>query len=371
MLQCSALNGFIVLVRQRRFRRLNTAMYAEPHANLPETKHVDYLDGWRGGAILLLLVGHFAALPTISGHSFYTGRLGVECFFVLSGRLMAEILFLRQIPIGIFYWRRISRIFPALWLFLGALTFATVLYPQIDVTSLKALASVAFLVNYLPEYSGNSLGHIWSLCVEEHAYIFLSLIAIIHRQWKINVPLILALVSIICVLNGAIQTWIGRDYYQVYLHSDVRAASIFMSSALYLALKDFKPVGRAFGAVPLLAIGSGFAVSMLYAMPDTIKYSVGTFLIALGLATLQWCWEPAKRFLSSSAMTYLGLWSFSLYLWQQPFSMLLGEINSLVAVSLLFAVSLTSYYLVEKPARKLLNSWAGATLIKPQQQRNC
>jgi hypothetical protein len=149
MLQCSALNGFIVLVRQRRFRRLNTAMYAEPHANLPETKHVDYLDGWRGGAILLLLVGHFAALPTISGHSFYTGRLGVECFFVLSGRLMAEILFLRQIPIGIFYWRRISRIFPALWLFLGALTFATVLYPQIDVTSLKALASVAFLVNYL------------------------------------------------------------------------------------------------------------------------------------------------------------------------------------------------------------------------------
>jgi hypothetical protein len=78
-------------------------------------------------------------------------------------------------------------------------------------------------------------------------------------------------------------------------------ASIFVSSALYLALKDFKPVGRAFGAVPLLAIGSGFAVSMMQAVPDTIKYSVGTFLIALGLATLQWLREPAKRFLSSSA----------------------------------------------------------------------
>jgi peptidoglycan/LPS O-acetylase OafA/YrhL len=340
-------NGFIVVVRQWSLRRLNTT-----------TKHVDYLDGWRGGAILLLLVGHLEALPTISGHSFYTGRLGVECFFVLSGRLMAEILFVRQTPIGLFYWRRISRIFPALWLFLGALTFATVLYPRIDVTPLDALASAAFLVNYLPEYSGdNSLGHIWSLCVEEHAYIFLSLIAIIDRRWKINVPLILALVSIICILNGAIQTWIGRDYPQVYLHSDVRAASILMSSALYLALKDFRPVGRAFGAVPLLAIGLGFAVSMLHSIPDTIKYSVGTFLIALGLATLQWLWEPAKRFLSSAPMTYLGLWSFSLYLWQQPFS--IGEINS-VAVSLVFAVSLTCYYLLEKPARKLLNSWAGA-----------
>jgi peptidoglycan/LPS O-acetylase OafA/YrhL len=260
---------------------------------------------------------------------------------------------------GVCSWRRISRIFPALWLFLGALTFATVLYQQIDVTYLDALASAALLVNYLPEYSGNSLGHIWSLCVEEHAYIFLSLIAIIHRRWKINVPLILALVGIICILNGAIQTWIGRDYSQVYLHSDVRAASIFMSSALYLALKDFRPVGRAFEAVPLLAIGSGFAVSMLHAMPDTIKYSVGTFSIALGLATLQWLWEPAKRFLSSSAMTYLGLWSFSLYLWQQPFSDLLGEINS-VALSLFFVLSVASYYLVEKPARKLLNSWAGA-----------
>jgi peptidoglycan/LPS O-acetylase OafA/YrhL len=136
-------------------------------------------------------------------------------------------------------------------------------------------------------------------------------------------------------------------------------ASIFVSSALYLALKDFKPVGRAFGAVPLLAIGSGFAVSMMQAVPDTIKYSVGTFLIALGLATLQWLREPAKRFLSSSAMTYLGLWSFSLYLWQQPFSNVLGAINS-VTLSLLFALSVMSYYLVEKPARKLLNSWAGA-----------
>lgn len=54
-----------------------------------------YLDGVRGLAIVLLMVGHFL---TTRGVNF--GRLGVELFFVLSGRLMAEILFVDRCEIG-------------------------------------------------------------------------------------------------------------------------------------------------------------------------------------------------------------------------------------------------------------------------------
>ena len=53
-----------------------------------ETAHVDYLDGRRGMASLRLLPGPFAR--NTSGHS-SKRRLGVECFFALSGRLMAKI----------------------------------------------------------------------------------------------------------------------------------------------------------------------------------------------------------------------------------------------------------------------------------------
>jgi peptidoglycan/LPS O-acetylase OafA/YrhL len=51
-----------------------------------------YLDGWRGLSIALVLIGHFVPVPGIN-----LGVLGVEFFFVLSGRLMAEILFIEHI----------------------------------------------------------------------------------------------------------------------------------------------------------------------------------------------------------------------------------------------------------------------------------
>jgi peptidoglycan/LPS O-acetylase OafA/YrhL len=49
---------------------------------------LSYLDGWRGLAIICVLAGHFLFIK-----SFNLGPFGVELFFVLSGRLMADILF--------------------------------------------------------------------------------------------------------------------------------------------------------------------------------------------------------------------------------------------------------------------------------------
>ena len=81
----------------------------------PALEHVQqrsrlaYLDGWRGLSITLVLIGHFFPVPGIN-----LGVLGVEFFFVLSGRLMAEILFIERYPLKKFFKRRFSRIYPAL-----------------------------------------------------------------------------------------------------------------------------------------------------------------------------------------------------------------------------------------------------------------
>ena len=68
----------------------------------------DYLDGWRGLAIVLLLADHFFPVPGIN-----FGALGVNFFFVLSGWLMTHLLFVQLTPIDVFYRRRIARIVPA------------------------------------------------------------------------------------------------------------------------------------------------------------------------------------------------------------------------------------------------------------------
>ena len=70
------------------------------------------LDNWRGWAIIFVLLGHFTSLPGVN-----FGRFGVDLFFVLSGRLMADLLFLKRIELPTFFYRRFSRVLPVSLLF--------------------------------------------------------------------------------------------------------------------------------------------------------------------------------------------------------------------------------------------------------------
>ncbi len=62
-----------------------------------DKEYFDYLDGWRGLAILFVLQSHF--LP-IAG--FRSGSMGVHVFFALSGLLMSRILYDKREPLKIF-----------------------------------------------------------------------------------------------------------------------------------------------------------------------------------------------------------------------------------------------------------------------------
>src|ERR1700722_3943799 len=77
----------------------------------PGAERIQYLDGWRGVSLICVLIGHFFL------RNFNIAQLGVELFFVLSGRLMAEILFIEGTALPKFYRRRFSRIFPAMTCF--------------------------------------------------------------------------------------------------------------------------------------------------------------------------------------------------------------------------------------------------------------
>lgn len=98
---------------------------------------VRVLDGFRGLAIVLVLVGHFLPLPGIN-----LGRLGVELFFVLSGRLMAEILFERGARLGPFFQRRFARVYPTLLVFSTTLWLAATLARQPAPTAPQFWASL-------------------------------------------------------------------------------------------------------------------------------------------------------------------------------------------------------------------------------------
>jgi peptidoglycan/LPS O-acetylase OafA/YrhL len=90
-------------------------------------------------------------------------------------------------------------------------------------------------------------------------------------------------------------------------------------------------------------------------IPDGIKYSIGTICVAFLLAGLPLLPFSLKLILTNKYLSYFGLISFSLYLWQQPFYAMKSQypLGSLLLV--LIPVSLASFYLIERPSREYLN----------------
>ncbi len=108
------------------------------------SNHIPEWDGWRGLAILLVLIGHFTFSKWV-----WEERMGVDVFFVLSGMLMSNILFINRMSLKDFYIRRFSRVIPALVVFLLA-SLAVALLLNYEFKPVELLASLVFVRTYFP-----------------------------------------------------------------------------------------------------------------------------------------------------------------------------------------------------------------------------
>jgi peptidoglycan/LPS O-acetylase OafA/YrhL len=319
------------------------------------TQHFDYLDGWRGLAIIFLLVGHFYPVPGIN-----LGSFGVTLFFVLSGLLMSNLLFIKKVPISQFYQRRISRIFPAFFVMITMIIIIFLLSGKPVQWSEVAMAAL-FINNYFPGELAPTVmpfGHIWSLSVEEHAYVLLTLIAALSVRYKfkpIHAICALTLISAsLCVVY-----WLyfsGPHDYALWLHTEVSAYGIGISAFFLLLLKDRKIPTLPIFVYPILLM-TGLALHW-WSVPTPIRIIFGVGILALLVNILNNAPPLLKAVLSASWLKKIGLWSFSIYLWQQPFylAQYRENLSSSIALSLALLTGITSYYLIEKPARKFLNT---------------
>jgi peptidoglycan/LPS O-acetylase OafA/YrhL len=323
--------------------------------------HIPYLDGWRAVAIGGVMIDHFVASTGIN-----LGRLGVEMFFVLSGRLMAQILFIENSDLRLFYYRRFSRVYPTIAIFIvGMLAAAWFLHkPLID--AVDVITSLTYTYNYVSilRYRTEVIDHLWSLCIEEHTYVYLGLLALIVRRSPRWLWILLATTIAANVIDGAVSTFFHhQDYYQVYWRTDVRMASILMGAASFM-LKQRGRL-RLTGMWPT-AMGLFGIVLNINAIPDPIKYSVGTACLALAVANVDHADMFVRRTLSSALFVWVGLISFSLYIWQQPFALMRPHPVILRIFPLAGAAvcAIASFYLAERPARRWLNAHAPQWLRK-------
>lgn len=314
------------------------------------------LDGWRGFAILLVTIGHFAPFPT--------GRLadtGVELFFVLSGRLMAELLIVRAQPLPGFFLRRAARIVPAYAVYVALCTVAVAIPALVGAKSFPAngvLAAAGFVTNYQPQAAVVGIfEHTWSLAVEEHGYVLLAAIAlIVARRSRLATVAALVLAGA-AMLNGLrLVPLDSPDGPYAYWRTDVRVASILLGFAFHLALLRLDPawLKRLALAVPVLfAAGMALHTAIL---PEAIQCTLGSVLLALAVNLVEHSAAPLRRLFELRALALLGLISFSFYLWQQPF-MLVARLGGWpVMLALSIGCGIVSYRYVERPLRRRLNA---------------
>jgi peptidoglycan/LPS O-acetylase OafA/YrhL len=326
-----------------------------PEAGVQASHRIGYLDGWRGVAILMVLIGHFYPVSFLN-----LGNTGVDFFFCLSGRLMADILFVKNVALPEFYLRRLSRIYPGL---LGFVLLAAMLFfaTPLHVGPLAILSALSFTINYAAIYLHRTgiFDHLWSLCVEEHSYVLLGALTWLHRKTHFNVPAVLFAIGMLAVLNGIYQyRFLGHGYFEVYWRTDVQLAPIFIAASLFLAFRDHAKFRLAWLCPACLVMA---LICKSNIAPAEICYSFGTLFLAAAVASIQYSERYLRAFFAFAPLRQFGIWSYSLYLWQQPFYLCksFGSVPTelLLAASLLSG--LLSFYLIEEPARTYLNKRIG------------
>lgn len=323
-----------------------------------ELNRIDYLDGWRGLAIVSVLIGHF--FPTAD---MPLGRMGVDIFFVLSGMLMSHILFVKRVPLPTFYKRRISRIMPVFFIYVTLICGLSYLL-NLSNEHENYFYLLTFLRSYFPATpgiwdTGLAVDHLWSLNVEEHCYIILSLFSVMAIIKGKEYVLLLGLGGGIIVLHYLYTRYPAIAPVNIDTRTEIAASPLFISAGYFLIKDRFKPFVASW--MPVLAFLMGIFCYTKYAH-WAASWILAPFFFAFAVNHLDSMTSLMKRMLSNNFIRLIGIYSYSIYLWQQPFyyyGVKFEELFPYVGVVFLIVsclVGVISFYMIENPIRKYLNN---------------
>ena len=323
-------------------------------------RHYPELDGFRGLAVLLVVVGH-VVLFSRGVHS-HLGSLGVLLFFVLSGFLITGVLLNEKdargrISLSNFYLRRVLRLAPALLIFLAVVTALIYVGEIVDVPWYEVVVGLFYMANIV----GHSLplGHLWSLSLEEQFYAMWPwLVARLPMRRLLFIAAAItcavAIARMLTIWNG----WFAYNSGMVYRRPWFRIDSIMVGCWLCVAISDDIWRARVTRLVAAISPALVWATLLVWTLLEgrifpTAFLTVQTVLCAMVLGRLILAPTPLlSQIFSNPILRHLGKISYGLYLWQQLFVdnpnshwglLQRFPINVIVAL----AIAELSYWLVE------------------------
>jgi peptidoglycan/LPS O-acetylase OafA/YrhL len=285
---------------------------------------------------------------------------------------MTQLLFVTAVPLPTFYRRRLSRIVPAFVVMLCVVTsWWAISGRQID---WREVVAAAFFVNNYTLHAPTRMpfGHIWSLSVEEHSYILLSLAALLVRRTRLVPDPVIIGGAALCAACGL---WYWSRFsgpaldFGLWLHTEVAAYGIFLSGGLLLLLRNRQLPVLPWLLFPIM-VGAGIALHW-WSIAAPVRTILGVGLFALAINLLRAAPTVIQSVLSMRLLRQLGIWSFSIYLWQQPFYLAAhhNELAPSVALGLAIAAGIFSFYFIEQPMRAYLNGYKGGKLDRSREKQ--
>ena len=330
------------------------------------------IDGLRALAVLPVLFYH-ASVPGFPG-----GFVGVDIFFVISGYLICGMIDgdIREgsFSLARFYKRRILRIVPALFvmfLVTSALAYLYCLPVELEDYS-KSLASAAGSVSnvYFAATAGyfdapaetKPLLHTWSLGVEEQFYLIVPLLMLL--AWRVAPKRARLLFAAAAALSLAAAFVISyRNATFVFYLTPFRAWELALGALLSI---KFIPAPRTEfsktvcgGIGMLLVLGAIFLGSS--SAPLLLMTSLASIGATLIIASSERGTSSVGKWLSLRPVVFVGLISYSLYLWHWPLivfqrtdGLLAGSsaaLTKLILIAVSIGIGWLSWKFVEMPFR--------------------
>lgn len=345
--------------------------------NFPKLSYRAEIDGLRAIAVVSVILYH-AQMMLFGKDWFEGGFIGVDIFFVISGYLITRIILSELESKGSFsflnfYERRARRILPMLFvvIFVSVPYAWQKLLPSDFIEySESILASLFFGSNFFFYFSTTEYGadsallkpflHTWSLGVEEQFYFVFPILAIVaFKYFRKHFLIILVGLSLLSLQFAELMEVRNSDlnfYLPFSRFWEFAVGSMLAYRELYN-----KPSNEGFASKLLPMIGLYLiAYSILFFDGKTPHPSFHTLIPIIGVALIIGFAskkELVGMVLGSKPFVWIGLISYSAYLWHFPvfaFSRMGKDptnYDKFEWIVLTLILSVSSYFLIEKPFR--------------------
>ncbi len=333
------------------------------------------IDGLRAFAIVSVITNHFnkEILPG--------GYLGVDIFFVISGYVITSSLYGRNDKsftefITRFYERRIKRLVPALSLFVLISSITICFFnsrPEISLwTGLTSLFGVSniYLLAQSTDYFAKStelnvFTHTWSLGVEEQFYLLFPFIVWFsglgskNKNGARNLFIIVGILSIASLL-GFINLY-QSNQSAAYFLMPYRFWEMASGCLIFLGFEKRVWFKKLLERVPPILVLITI-ISVMY-IPKSLGALSNFSIVALTSILLASMKDNtlAYKFFTNKKIVYLGLISYSLYLWHwgvlsiSRWTIGIHSWSIPLQLAIVLSLSIASYQWIEAPLRK--NLW--------------